>query len=444
MGEGTKKRAAKARGDFFGVDVATFQAVCALGNADYCAAYLVIAAGTDGGNRVTSWSREAINQRTAMTWRKARDFVEAMVEQGFLRWVRKGARPRLELLYLEERQEPSPAVAALMQRIADREDIPDDAPTRKTLGRAIRDGLIEEDGQGGHRLAKRHKLAWLPKSLVEWNGSNRPPVERIRKGQDAGAFRLLIDIYSQQDLAEEGGLSVFDCYQTWEDRSEFAHTGQFKVWEFSDRKLYVRETGPIAHHYREPTLEEKGEGKGRAVDAFARLELLQDAGVLEWVYYLAESDDARPNLIHPVAVVRHGKVDHDAIETTIGKFAQRAGLALAGIECAAEAAGYEDEWPWRFILPAERVLRRVQLVAVLRTRYRSKTRNAARWQKRLHGEAPAYIEEFSAIIEDHAPALKPADFPEVADFNESSTLTSTLVQRDLNDSDKSTMHPVAA
>ncbi len=75
-----KSRKPKQRGQFFIVDVPTFVAVCDLGDVDAAAAYLILAAGTGPDNRTTTWSREAINQRTGLNWRKADAAITKLVE----------------------------------------------------------------------------------------------------------------------------------------------------------------------------------------------------------------------------------------------------------------------------------------------------------------------------------------------------------------------------
>ncbi|EZP66104.1 hypothetical protein BV97_05775 [Novosphingobium resinovorum] len=92
-----EKSSAKRRGNFFAVDLETYRAVCALQDPDVAASYLILAAGTGADNRTSTWSREAINERTSLNWRKARDCVDKLIEAGFASWIRRGARPRLDL-----------------------------------------------------------------------------------------------------------------------------------------------------------------------------------------------------------------------------------------------------------------------------------------------------------------------------------------------------------
>ena len=118
---GATSRKPKQRGQFFIVDVPTFVAVCKLGDVDAAAAYLILAAGTGPDNRTTTWSREAINQRTGLNWRKADTAIAKLVQGGFAQWLTPSVapRPRLALPLLETRQPLPPRLQKLAERIAD-------------------------------------------------------------------------------------------------------------------------------------------------------------------------------------------------------------------------------------------------------------------------------------------------------------------------------------
>ncbi len=87
MGQAMSKADKPKKGSFFIVDRPTFAKVCDLGDPDLAAAYLVLAAGTGADNRTSSWSREAINRRTALNWRKANDCIAKLEKQGLAEWI---------------------------------------------------------------------------------------------------------------------------------------------------------------------------------------------------------------------------------------------------------------------------------------------------------------------------------------------------------------------
>lgn len=354
----------KQRGNMFVVDVPTFAAVCDLDDADVAATYLILAAGTGADNRTSSWSREAVNRRTALNWRKASACIDRLEKEGLVSWISA-------------------------------------KNTRKT-----RIDLPPVDGE--------RRPAFLPKSLVD------NVVDKIRMAREPMAFRLMIDLYALQDLAECAGVDHHHLYETFR-REEAAATPSLKAWYFNNPTQWVRWTPELAHHQRQLTTKELKAGESPGSDLFAHVRILADAGALEWVHYLAEDEESGSPLIHPVDVVRHGKVIDTEIESIVGSFATLAAMALTGNN--APAFGY--------LLTADRLAKKVALVGIPRLRHRAHTANAARWRKNLVEDAEKAVSVFRDIIVSSgmlARELAEAD-QRFADFN----ATSTLLQGEFNE-----------
>lgn len=440
----------KNRGNMFLIDVPTYAAVCSLGDPDAAAAYLILAAGTGADNRTSTWSSEAINKRTGLNWRKAASFITKLEQHGFVRWLTgKGTRkPRLDLPPIETRKPMQKHVAVLADQIMHGEQpISVKDKGAATIGKD--QGWLAEDDDGTWRFIPDRPMvkAYLPNALVgdetgKATGASTI-VDRIRLSRDSMAFRLLVDLYALQDLAEHGGVDRQALRK--ESKRELAHsTGQFRVWQFERGAQWV--TWPqLMHHRRNPTPEEEAAGKNAGLDFFNRVEVLQDAGALEWAYYLAEDNAEGSNRVYPVAVERHGKIVWDELESIVGGYATRAACALAGNPDQADA--WEQSMPVAFILPAERMAKEAALVGVPRLRCRAKTTNAARWRKELVADAEGTIQMFRGIIAEHAPELLTEADRRLADFNAVSTRTSTMastsLQRDINDPSWSTKHDYA-
>lgn len=433
---------AKNRGHMFLVDVPTYAAVCALGDADAAAVYLILAAGTGHDNRTSTWSREAVNKRTGLNWRKADACIAKLEQAGLVRWISgKGTRkPRLDLPPVEIRKPMQKHVAALADRIMHGEQpiTPTDKGTA-TVGKDA--GWLAQDEDGTWRFVADRPLvkAWLANALVgdETGKATKTStiVDRIRMARDPMAFRLLVDLYSLQNLAEHGGVDREHFYQVFE-REKAGATSKEQVWRFTNRKKYYRSTKALEHHARKPTKEELASGwRADQIGAgfFGAADILEDAGALEWVYYLAEDGNSDSNRVYPVAVERHGKIVWSELESIVGGYAVRAACALSGNP----ASTWESSMPAEFLLPADRLAREAALVGVPRLRCRPKTTNTARWRQELREEAMETIQMFRGIIAEHAPDLladadrRLADFNE--DINEASTETSTFVQRHIND-----------
>lgn len=444
-----KTKRTKDRGHLFLVDVPTFKSVCELG-VDVAAAYLVLAAGTGADNRTSTWSREAINKRTSLNWRKADAAMKKLESAGLLKWLSgKGTRkPRIDLPPIETRKPMRKHVEAVVSMIESGQ-LPSTPKEKGAATTGEIDGWLVRDKDGKLHAQRKRPLvkAFLPMELVgEAFGKNATNIasviERIRMSRDPLALQLLVDLYALQDLAEHGGVNDYYLYEEFE-RSKAIATSSLQVWKFYNGSKTCRiRSGPLSHHWREPTYDEEEEGKNGAADFFERLEILEDAGALEWAYYLKEDDQDDANRIYPIAVSRHGKVIWDELESIVGSYATRAASALSSD--SDDPAEYAERWeangPNWFTVPADRLAREATVVGIPRLRHRARTLNASRWWKDLIEDAPSMIETFRGIISENAPELLATADKRFADFNGSSTLTSTSFQRDINDSYKSPTH----
>ncbi|OJY67140.1 MAG: hypothetical protein BGP16_18285 [Sphingobium sp. 66-54] len=446
-GKGAKRP--KRRGHMFLVDVPTFAKVCSLGDADASAAYLILAAGTGPDNRTSTWSREAINKRTALNWRKADGAMAKLEQNGLIRWLSgKGTRkPRIDLPPVETRQPMQKHVAALASRIAQGEQ-PRTAPEKAaaTLGRQQGWLACDDAGVWSCVPSRPAKMAFLPMELVgdafgATDNTATTIVDRIRKSRDPMALQLLVDLYALQDLAEQGGVDR-QHYYTKFDRETGPATGSLQLWKFERGGEWVAWNGPLDHHRREPTASEKKQGRNAGSDFFDRARVLADAGALEWVYYLAEDDSPTSPLIYPAAVQRHGKMVWTELESIVGGYATRAACALS--HDAADKLDYAKRWencaPSNFLLPADRLARQAALIGIPRLRHRARTSNASRWRQELVEGAKSNIAMLRGIIAENAPALLDEADRRFADFNDASKKASTLHQCDINDTSQSGKH----
>lgn len=421
---GAKPRKPKQRGQFFIVDVPTFVAVCKLGDVDAAAAYLILAAGTGPDNRTTTWSREAINQRTGLNWRKADTAIAQLVKGGFVQWLTpSGApRPRLALPLLETRQPLPPQLKKLEERLVHGEDLKS-AQDLQDANLGAKLGWFEQiEGWWFLRSERPMVKAYLPKSLTgDETGkamAGRSTIDNIRKARDPMALQLLVELYAKQDLAEYGGVDR-QALRTKFKRVEALAKGKYQIWRFAKATQWVSWDQGFSDHGRQLTETEHAAGLNRAQDFFQRVRILEDAGALEWVYYLAEDESETSTHIYPVAVVRHGKIVWNELESIVGSFATRAASALyANADLGRK---WEDEMPGVFMLPAERMLREAALVGVPRLRHRAKTSNAGRWRAGLGQVAADTIAEFKTVIAERVPSLLVDAEHRLADFNGAST-----------------------
>lgn len=433
---GGQQRTPKKRGNLFLVDVPTYGAVCALGNADVAAAYLILAAGTGADNRTSTWSREAISNRTSLTWRKARECIDKLEAAGFVRWLTpKGSpRPRFDLPPIETRPRMQKHVKALANKLMAGGQ-PETATEKGTATIGQRDGWFTqgEDGAWQFVTTRRTINVYMPNSLVgDETGKatgQSTIIDRIRLARDPMALRLLVDLYAAQDLAELGGVDRGFLERRFK-RESVSATAKLQVWQFGLDNTYVTWSDKTAHHKYKPTAEEQAKGYNQAHAFFQRAAILEDAGALEWAYYVAEDSEPGSTLIYPVAVVRHNKPVWSELETIVGGYATRAACGVCGKDN--DPAFWESHMPNWFLLPTDRLAKQAALVGVPRLRYRAKTTNAARWRNELVKDAADTIDMFRGIINEHAPELLVEADRRLADFNAASMQASTSLQSGIN------------
>ncbi|QZH75364.1 MAG: hypothetical protein JY451_01690 [Erythrobacter sp.] len=422
----------KKQGHFFIVDLPTFDAVCKMEDPDATAAYLVLAAGTQGAGKVTSWSREAIATRLGFNWRKADECVARLVDRGFVRWITKSSRrARLELPIYETRQKPSVAEGRVLNLVQEGMHPKSDTEIR-AASRLCGMGWLASIEDGWCAIDERQIVAaFLPLSLLgDGKGiATETPciIERIRKGRDAMAFHLLAHLYAAQDLAHLGGVDSRLLRKTFDKEQVFA-TADKIVWKFEGGRDWVNWTTETIPH--------RGKGEGRGEKYFERVQLLEDAGAIEWLIALAEDQAHNATIIYPVAILRHGKIVLQEPESLTGQFATAAAVEIAE---RGEAPGYWHQ-PGRYLLTTDRLYRQASLIGIPRLRARARTENAKRWMADRMANCSEWEDYFRKVLighnSDKLDALERAKSRLQCEFN----ATSTIPQCDLNVSSESAMH----
>lgn len=92
----------RQRGGFFAADARVWEALCRCRSINMAVAYLVMARGTGHDNRTTSWSTNAIEQRTSISRPQAKLAISGLIERSFVRVEKRGTRPRYALLPAHE------------------------------------------------------------------------------------------------------------------------------------------------------------------------------------------------------------------------------------------------------------------------------------------------------------------------------------------------------
>jgi hypothetical protein len=295
---------------FFAVGQESFIQACELGITE-ASAFLVLARGSGEDNISTNWSAEAAKTRLHIRWTSAKRALEALVESGIVSRHGTGSRP-------------------------------------------------------SYKLDKQGEAIWLPNSLIDGAGSEIPPIARIRQTQDPMCLQLLVELYSAQNLREDGGISPDVVYMNY-DRERIGQRGQFAVWSFHSHNYSVK-WGEVSEPHRRDeadlTDEELEAGSNAGVDFFRRFSTLLSLGLVQWVPYLFEGKNGEP--IHPLWE-----------SSEIG--AERAvadSCARAAFRCLTEGQidYFHEQSDGELIAPVPAHIGEVAVIGIARLRYRPHTK----------------------------------------------------------------------
>jgi hypothetical protein len=379
---------------FFAVDRRTWARVCGLG-LNRAVAYLVLARGTGKTNRETAWSVQAIETYTGISRSSAHAAVATLIEDGVLRKLRDGTRPKYELLpwHIIPGTDPRPPLSSYDQSVVDKalQGKKVTGWDKDRIADAVKKGWLINDGDGRYGVAPRPdsdpNRIWLPNALVTRAAAETSPIELVRQGQDVMTLRLLVDLYHVQNLRDDGGVSRAITWQRYE-RVKVGQQGPYVVWGFEPRGISVRWDGPAVCHRRERlTDEEKKAGENAGVDFFRRMTQLAELGLIELVPHLLESDGPDAEIIHALRSAGSG-----SLEDHIGPAAHEAGLAMLNDQQHQYVNSHNLQ-----LVPVLRHLANVKMIGIARLRYRPHTKLTAAWWHDLHTKGERYLAQYEAL-----------------------------------------------
>ncbi len=132
-------------------------------------------------------------------------------------------------------------------------------------------------------------------------------------------------------------------------------------------------------------------GENRAADFFARLNHLENLGLIEWVPYLFESDRPEAERLHPYGYV--GGVEGP--ESSLLDAAHKAGVLSLLTEGQRDWVA-ENNY---VVAPVLRHIANVQLIGIARLRYRPKTSLTAAWWADLQERSEELVKIYSEIAD---------------------------------------------
>jgi hypothetical protein len=212
--------------------------------------------------------------------------------------------------------------------------------------------------------------------LIDGAASETSPIELVRQSQNLPAVWLLVALYGVHDLAAFGGVHWRIVRQQF-SREKIGEFGANTVWLFKrDGK------GVFAGDKCFEAFHRGREQKEAAKELFDLLSLLEVLGLIQYVPHLVEADNDQAAVIHPF-----GWGVGEPAEIRLGNATHSAGLAIAGLSSIAEGA----------VVPARRHLREIQMVGLLRLRYKPCTGATLAWLAKIpEWEAAAEAREAEA------------------------------------------------
>ncbi|MDG1904614.1 MAG: hypothetical protein P8I38_03215 [Arenicella sp.] len=322
-----------SRDGFFAVSKEVFSRVMELSVREVCA-YLVIARGTGRSNTVSAWSNNAVENYTGLARSRAKAAVERLVEAGLLEKLKGGSRPQYQLM--ESRTEK----------------------------------LIEDD------------VYWLPNGLITGVAGETPPIEQLKETGDKMLVELLLDLYGEQNLIEDGGLQP-TIYKNLHDKKVITERAQFNIWGF-DMPKYSETTHGIE------LVEKHRDSEGAFEPFFDRIKTLHTMGLLEKTTHLMESVSGEPIV---------------ELNTQLDDSARQACEALIG-EDNQMIHRLENH---DYVLPVERHYKNADLVTTYRTRYKPRTKMTGGWAVERDKIQEAFQEKFLLISKGQTENIRYTD-----------------------------------
>ena len=223
---------------------------------------------------------------------------------------------------------------------------------------------------------KKQDEIWLPNELVTSAAGEVTAIERVRQTTDVMKLRLLIDLYHQQNLVDDCGVSRGCIYESYE-RTQIAESGIFTIWGFSRCSTYCyRDNEAVAPH--EAELDKK---------FFERFNTLNELGLVVVTPYLCESDTPEAEIIHPLGTV----FDCDDLSLV----AEEAALRVLPEQYEYEIENHD------FFVPVPRHVGNVAVVGIAQTLYRPKTSLTAAGKAHHVDRISEYRESYGSMAQDN-------------------------------------------
>lgn len=390
-----------ARGGFFVIESESFHAACAIGLRP-AVALLVLARFTGRGGTVTRASANAIEQRTGIGRKAAREAIDALTAHGIIRREGSATKPRYIIVRTVDRPDPRGSLTEAQRSVIAR-CLRGEKLTKRDAAVATNlaaRGFVKRTPSGGFEEIPRDDATpvWLPNELVDGVNGNPSPVELVRQTGDAMALRLLVDLYEWHRLDEWCGVDPRTLRERYEE--QFRHAvGAVFVIASTPETLSAWMEKPITKPHVATI-----DGKADARAFWPRLDVLQRCGLVRFVPHVIDGDGA---VVYPCSSESAGgNRKGEAAETRIGEAAFRAAERLLDpgtaehnefIDVFTDHADGAVNDGVAFIVP--RHMEKASVIGIARLTFRPKTRATATWLSELAQTAEQWVARFNDAAE---------------------------------------------
>ncbi len=409
----TPRKAPSTRGGFFVIELESFQAACTIGLRP-AVALLVLARFTGRGGTVTRASANAIEQRTGIGRKAAREAIDALTARGIIRREGSATKPRYIIVRTVDRPDPRGSLTEAQRSVIAR-CLRGEKLSKRDAGVAanlVTRGFVKRTESGGFEESPRDDATsvWLPNELVDGVNGNPSPVELVRQTGDVMALRLLVDLYEWHRLDEWCGVDPRTLRERYEEKFRHAVGAVFVIASMPAELTGDNALLPLfAPHIERDT---KGnpvreDGRIKAPLFWSRLGVLQRCRLVRFVPHVIDGDRA---VVYPCAAKTVGSDRRgEPAETRIGEAAFRAAERILGegteehtaffdvfMEEGPDLRGRPAEDGVAFIVP--RHMEKASVIGIARLTFRPKTQATARWLSELAQTA----EHWEGVFNDAA------------------------------------------
>lgn len=355
-GEAPKR--ASSRGGFFVLDRTTFHHACKLGVRP-AVALMILARFTGRSGVFTRASAHAIEQRTGIGRKAAREAIETLARSGIIERLGTDARPRYALQRIETRP-PLPAhhAAALARALRGEKLTRSESAIMQHVEAA---GYARRCGRWEAVEAPESEPVWLPNALVDGIEGRESPAELLRQSGDVMALRLLVDLYTVHRLDEWGGINRRVIRESYREVSRVEAGTVFVLALETEQRL--AEWCDVTRPHESPPPD-----AGRAL--WERVHLLERLGLVSFVPHVLDGDGA---VVYPCPIE-----GGESMECATGEAARKAAAVLLRRH-AANAEGYLVALTAPVLVVVPRHMARARVEGVARLAFRPKTRATAAW-----------------------------------------------------------------